>query len=222
VFTGLVECTGKLIRRTAGAGGEARLSVGSRLERLVLGESISVDGVCLTVDKVVDGDGGSAVFECDASRETLAKTTLGALPAGTEVNLERAMALGDRMGGHIVSGHVDGKGTLAQRSPAGTAIELAFAFPADLGRFIAQKGSICVNGVSLTVNAVDDATRIFAVMIIPHTQSKTSLGRLAVGDAVNLEVDLVARYVARLLDAGRAEGGGDASLIAQLKRSGYM
>ena len=222
MFTGLIESTGKLLRRNASAGGsEARLTIGCAMEQLVLGESISVDGVCLTVDAIHHG--AAAGFESDASQETLAKTTLGAIPVGADVNLERALALGDRLGGHLVSGHVDGKGALARKTLAGTAFELAFTFPAELGRFIAQKGSICINGVSLTVNTVDDAAGAFTVMIIAHTQQKTSLARLAVGDAVNLEIDLVARYVARLVASGHAAAkNDDATLLAQLNRSGYL
>lgn len=221
MFTGLVEQTGKLIRRTAAGGAShgtgARLAIACTMERLELGESISVDGVCLTVDAIV-----GAAFECDASQETLSKTTLGELPVGNAVNLERATALGTRMGGHIVSGHVDGTGTLAGRKSVGSAVELAFAFPVALARYIAPKGSICVNGVSLTVNGVHDASHTFDVVVIPHTQEKTSLGNLTLGQTVNLEVDLIARYVARILQVDLGEvPGGDASLLAQLQRSGY-
>ena len=212
MFTGLVEETGKLALR-APSGEGARLSIGCALKALVLGESISVDGVCLTVDRITEGG-----FECDASHETLAVTTLGSLPVGGRVNLERAMLVGGRLGGHIVSGHVDGVGTLAARKKIGTAIELHFAFPAELGRFIAAKGSITVNGVSLTVNHVRAAD--FDVVIIPHTQEKTSLEALATGGKVNLEVDMIARYVARLLETGDRKD--DASWLARLQRTGYM
>ncbi len=220
MFTGLVEGTGKLIGR-ASSGGGARLTVACSLGALALGESIAVDGVCLTVDRIVD-----AGFECDASQETLAVTTLGSRSLGGAVNLERAVPLGGRMGGHIVSGHVDGPGTLSARRPLGTALELVFAFPPELARFIAAKGSIAVDGVSLTVNHVRPTD--FDVVIIPHTQAKTSLERLAVGGQVNLEVDLLARYVARLLEAspGGAKAAGDptndATWLARLQRTGYM
>jgi riboflavin synthase len=197
MFTGLVEATGTIASRSQSAHGPgARLSLRADLggEPLALGESIAVDGVCLTVDALVGGG-----FEVDASGETLAKTTLGRLDAGSAVHIERAMRPGDRFGGHIVTGHVDGVGSLADRRREGGDGEswwLSFAMPPDLARFVAQKGSIAVDGVSLTVNAVTRDR--FEVTIIPHTSRKTKLGALTVGAAVNLEVDLVARYVARL------------------------
>jgi riboflavin synthase len=198
MFTGLVEANGTIASRVARGPG-ARLTIGANLEgeALVLGESIAVDGVCLTVDAIAPGG-----FEVDASGETLARTTLGGLQVGARVHLERAMRPSDRFGGHIVTGHVDGVGSLAARrlergeGGAGESWWLSFAMPADLARFVAQKGSIAVDGVSLTVNGVS-ADR-FEVTIIPHTARKTKLGALGVGEAVNLEVDLVARYVARL------------------------
>jgi len=192
MFTGLVETTGILASRSTRGDG-ARMVVRARLEGepLALGESIAVDGVCLSVDAVLP-DG----FEVDASPETCAKTTLGALTPGCAVHLERAMRVGDRLGGHIVTGHVDGVGVLATRRPSGDAIWMALVAPAELARFIATKGSITVDGVSLTVNAVSKDG--FEVMIIPHTLAKTKLGGLVAGSRVNLEVDLIARYVDRL------------------------
>jgi riboflavin synthase len=188
MFTGLIEATGTLAARTARGTG-ARLVIHATLqgEPLELGESIAVDGACLTVDAIVDGG-----FEIDASAETLARTTLGRLKVGGTVHLERAMRPSDRLGGHIVTGHVDGVGSLAARRGE----VLSFAMPAELARFVAVKGSITVNGVSLTVNAAT-ADR-FEVTIIPHTAHKTKLGSLPEGAPVNLEVDLVARYVDRL------------------------
>ncbi len=165
------------------------------LRPLVVGESIAVDGACLTVTKVLP-DG----FEADVSSETLALTTLGAIPVGGPVNLERSLTLAARLGGHLVSGHVDDVCTLTSRVPEGAGLCLTFEFPPRLARFIAQKGSVAVNGVSLTVNVA--RARTFDVMIIPHTAEVTSIGALAVGQAVNLEVDLLSRYVARLLEAG--------------------
>lgn len=159
---------------------------------LALGESIAVNGACLTVD-AISGDG----FEVDASAETLARTTLGALKAGGTVHLERALRAADRMGGHIVTGHVDGVGSLLERQAVGDSIALVFRLPGELAPFVAEKGSITVEGVSLTVNAAGPDR--FDVTIIPHTLAKTHLGQLRQGDAVNLEVDLVARYVGRLL-----------------------
>ena len=188
-----------------------------------MGESISVDGCCLTVVAIAAGpDGrGRAGFEADASSETLARTTLGTLRMGVELNLERATKLGQRMGGHIVTGHVDGIGKVEGRRAIGEAIELTFGAPPSLARYIAEKGSICVNGVSLTVNRV--FAERFDVAIIPHTRTVTSLDALAQGDVVNLEVDVVARYVARLLEAGpdTAENR-DAQWMDRLKRAGYV
>ena len=194
MFTGLVEGVGTLVARET-RGGDARLTidVGTLpFERVEMGESISVNGVCLTV---VGFD--AAHFEADASNETLALTTLGALPLGRALNLERAMRPDDRLGGHLVSGHVDGVGQVLQVSDDARAQRWTFAAPKLLLRYIAQKGSICVDGVSLTVNAVDDAA--FEVALVPHTIAHTAFARTNVGDAVNLEVDLVARYVERLL-----------------------
>jgi riboflavin synthase len=194
MFTGLVEGVGTLAARET-RGGDARLTidVGTlAFERVQLGESISVNGVCLTV---VAFD--TAHFEADASNETLGLTTLGALPLGHALNLERAMRPDDRLGGHLVSGHVDGVGQVLRVSDDARAQRWTFAAPKPLLRYIAQKGSICVDGVSLTVNAVEDTG--FEVALVPHTITHTAFARTMVGDAVNLEVDLVARYVERLL-----------------------
>jgi riboflavin synthase len=198
MFTGLVAKTGTLAAvRPKGELG-ARMVIRARFEDgpLELGESIAVNGACLTVDLIAE-DGGA--FEVDASAETLARTTLGALAAGSPVHLERALRAADRMGGHLVTGHIDGVGTLADRRDVGDGVWMAFRVSADLAKFVAEKGSIAVDGVSLTVNAVD-ADR-FEVTIIPHTLAKTTLGTLPPGGRVNLEVDLIARYVARLLSA---------------------
>jgi riboflavin synthase len=199
MFTGLVSASGILVERTRrGAGApDARLVVRAQLggEPLELGESITVDGACLSVTATLP-DG----FAVDATAETLARTTLGALvagPAGARVNLERALRAGDRLGGHLVSGHVDGVGELASRREVGDALALELTLPAELARFVAEKGSITLNGVSMTVNAVRG--RAFDVMVIPITRRETNLGDLLPGARVNVEVDQVARYVARLL-----------------------
>ena len=199
MFTGLVAATGVLAARSARGPG-ARLSLRANLDGgpLALGESIAVDGCCLSVAALV-ADG----FEVDASAETLARTTLGRMPPGKVVNLERALLAGDRIGGHLAAGHVDGVGELVDRRPLGEAVAMTFSVPTNLARFVAEKGSIAVSGVSLTVNAVSSADR-FDVVIIPITLQKTSLVSLAPGDPVNLEVDLIARYVARLMEAGVA------------------
>lgn len=233
MFTGLVEARGTLVRRAL-HGSDARLTVqgdfgiapgGSSVgrEALVLGESIAVDGVCLTVDKIVEPGGpGPSVFEVDASAETLARTTLGQLTQRAAVNLERAVPLGGRMGGHIVSGHVDGVGRVADKTPLGGAVRVAFEAPRELLRFIAPKGSITVSGVSLTVNGVSESR--FDVVLVPHTRERTSLDALPVSAPVNLEVDVLARYVARLLEAGRESdaASSDAAWLERLKRAGYI
>ena len=222
MFTGLVESKGTLERITP-KGSDARFVVRGDFDRepLTLGESIAVDGVCLTVAAIVRPGPRDCVFEADGSAETLAKTTLGDLTAGANVNLERAMPLGGRMGGHIVSGHVDGVGQIAEKTPVGGAVKVTFQMPRDLARFLAPKGSICVSGVSLTVNGVS-ADR-FDVFLVPHTREKTSLDALPVGARVNLEVDLLARYVARLLEHGRETvASSDAAWTDRLSRAGYM
>jgi riboflavin synthase len=250
MFTGLIQSKGALVRRTQ-SGADARLVLRGHLvsdallngksDPIVLGESIAIDGVCLTVAKIVQAGGPNAesVFEVDASTETLEKTTLGSLAIGSSINLERALPIGGRLGGHIVSGHVDGVGVVTQKTPAGAAMKIVFEAPADLARYIAPKGSICVSGVSLTVNNVSGASgSSFDVMLIPHTLEKTSLDGISVGDRVNLEVDVLARYVARLMDVGRIEAppGGqtrtttdpmdrdrdDSHLLERLRASGYV
>lgn len=196
MFTGLIEGVGRLSARDPIDGAmRLRIAVGSLpFEQVQLGESIAINGACMTV---VEFDAAS--FGVDASSETLSLTTLGTLPPGAPVNLERAMRPSDRLGGHLVSGHVDGLGRVQHIADEGGAQRWRFAVPAPLLRYIARKGSICVDGVSLTVNAVDDEG--FEVALIPHTIVHTAFASTVVGDAVNLEVDLVARYVERLLSA---------------------
>lgn len=213
MFTGLVECTGRVLRRVS-RGPSERIVLASPLTELVLGESIAVSGVCLTVV----ADHGES-FEADVSAETLEKTTLGELEPGTEVNLERSLKVGDRLGGHLVAGHVDGVGRLVEVTASGDARRLSFEAPEVLAPFIASKGSVAVNGVSLTVN--DVSGRRFGVMIIPHTLAVTNLKQLQPGSRVNLEIDLVARYVVRYLTATRElpAADPDASLRAALERA---
>jgi riboflavin synthase len=216
VFTGLVEEKGTVAARTARGPG-ARLFIRCGFGLLELGESISVDGVCLTVDAIMNEG-----FEVDASAETLARTTLGAVRVGGEVNLERALALGARLGGHIVTGHVDGVGSLVVRRAVGDAVAMTFELPAELARFVAEKGSITVDGVSLTVNGV--AGTRFDVTLIPRTLRDTTLGALEVGGKVNLEVDVLARYVARLIgaDGGSGGSGDNAAWMDRLRRAGFV
>ena len=194
MFTGLIQSVGTLLQREP-RGGDVRLRIGTGtlpFDDVALGESIAVNGVCLTV---IEFDASS--FAVDASTETLALTTLGGLAIGAPVNLERAMLPTDRLGGHLVSGHVDGVGRVREVWPDARSQRWRFEVPAALRKYIATKGSICVDGVSLTVNGIDDDG--FEVALIPHTVAHTAFSATQVGDAVNLEVDLVARYVERLL-----------------------
>lgn len=200
VFTGLVTHRGTILARTARPEG-ARLVVSAALaaDDRVLGASVSVQGVCLTV---VDSAEDRLAF--DLGFETLARTTLGDLAAGDPVNLEPALRAGDPLGGHLVTGHVDGVGTVRRVVARGEAREVWFDAPAELRPMLAPKGSVCVDGVSLTVNEVDDAG--FCVGLVPHTLAVTTLGRIEPGARVNLEADLVARYVARAVAVLHPEG----------------
>lgn len=194
MFTGIVAAVGTVSSATPAEGG-VRLRVaagGLDLGDVAVGDSIAVNGVCLTV---VARDAGE--FEADVSRETLACTA--GIAAGDRVNLEKALRLADRLGGHLVSGHVDGVGAVTRFDPAGDDRVLAVSAPRELAKYIARKGSVTVNGVSLTVNEVNGAQ--FVVNLIPHTLAATNLGRLRVGDKVNLEADVLARYVERLREA---------------------
>lgn len=194
MFTGIIEGVGHLAARET-LGGDVRFTfhVGSLpFENVQMGESIAINGVCLTV---IAHD--ATTFQADASTETLGLTTLGELTDGAVINLERAMRPTDRLGGHLVSGHVDGLGQVLSIHDDARAQRWRFAAPAALLRYIARKGSICVDGVSLTVNEVDDQG--FEVALIPHTVANTAFAATGVGSAVNLEIDLVARYVERLI-----------------------
>jgi riboflavin synthase len=219
MFTGIVEATGSLAGRVSRGPG-ARLSItmaqGSLATPLVIGESIAVHGVCLTV-QTATADG----FFCDATGETLARTTLGSIPVGGRVHLERALAVGDRLGGHIVTGHIDGKVRVRSREKFGDASKLVFEIAeTGLTRFVAEKGSVAIDGVSLTVNAAQGST--FDVVIIPHTLAVTTLGDLLPGHEANLEVDLLARYAARLLGVVPSAETKDEALLAKLKAAGFV
>ena len=194
MFTGIIVATGRLAS-VAERGGDLDLGIDAAAldpSRIALGDSVSVQGVCLTVTRVE-----GAVFHADVSRETLARTTLGALTPGAWVNLEPSLRAGDALGGHLVSGHVDAVGHLAGLEQDARSRRLRFELPGALMRFVAPKGSICIDGVSLTVNQVEG--RSFGVNIIPHTAEATTLGQLAVGDGVNVEIDVIARYLDRLV-----------------------
>jgi riboflavin synthase len=194
MFTGIILAIGRVASITE-RGGDLELGLdaaGLDPARLGLGDSVSVQGVCLTVTRKQ-----GACFFADVSRETMAKTTLGSLKVGSPANLEPSLRAGDALGGHMVSGHVDGIGRLVHAAEDARSTRLQFELPAPLMRFVAPKGSICIDGVSLTVNDVEQLR--FDVNIIPHTQQVTTLGTLKIGDAVNIEIDVIARYVERLL-----------------------
>ena len=200
MFTGLVEDVGRVERVEAlpsasTSGGGRRLTLSGRLldEELPVGASLAVDGVCLTVTNWQKGR-----VTAEVGPETIARTTHGELRVGATVNLERPMRLGDRLGGHLVAGHVDGVGTVKQFYPVGESYAIEVEVPAELARYIAVKGSITVDGASLTVNQVHGAR--FAVNLIPHTLAVTTLGALQAGQVVNIEVDLLARYLERLMN----------------------
>jgi len=197
MFTGIVTALGTVRAITPlGAGSDMRLTIEAPwpdTAAIPIGASIGCSGCCLTAVEA-----GSDWFAADASAETLSRTTLGGWHAGTRVNLERSLCLGDELGGHLVSGHVDGVGEALSSAPEHGSTRWTFRVPAGLARFIAVKGSIAVDGVSLTVNEVSEDT--FGVNIIPHTASVTRFGSLRLGDAVNLEIDMLARYVARLAE----------------------
>jgi riboflavin synthase len=200
MFTGLVEKVA-VVRRIDRRGTEARLSLGVELRAVELGESIAIDGVCLTVVRITD-DG----FEADASRETLDVTTLGRLRSGSKVNVERACRANARLGGHLVLGHVDGVGRITRLDPVGDAWLFGVECPEALQRYLAPKGSIAVDGVSLTINRLV-APHAVEIMLVPHTLKSTTLGTRRAGDVINVEVDVLARYVARQLEWARVVPG---------------
>lgn len=196
MFTGIIEAVGEIRQGTPLAEG-VRLNIASSaldLSDVKIGDSIAVNGVCLTVTALADG-----VFTVDVSRQTL-NCTHGLDQRGGQVNLEKAMRLSDRLGGHLVSGHVDGVGEVVKVAPAGDCCLLVIKAPGSLLKYIAQKGSITVNGVSLTVNRVEGDQ--FDINLIPHTLAMTTLNDLKPGAKVNLEVDMLARYVERMMHAG--------------------
>jgi riboflavin synthase len=202
MFTGIVTDVGEVRSVKARANNLHRLTIYCRYPRaeLIEGASIACSGVCLTVVEAGE-EGGRSWFAADAADETLRVTTVGRWRAGTRVNLERPLRLGDELGGHLVAGHVDGLATIVAREDMTDMARLVLRARPDLARFIAPKGSVALDGVSLTVNAVEDDT--FSVLIIPHTLQVTTLGMRHQDDEVNLEVDTMARYAARLIETGR-------------------
>jgi riboflavin synthase len=205
VFTGIVEERGTLVVREDGADSAVlRIRARRALEGVALGDSIAVNGVCLTVTGVQPDDDGSAVWSTDVMAETLRRSSQRDVSAGDPVNLERAVTPQTRLGGHIVQGHVDGVGTVVSRTPGDDWEVVRIAVPAELARYVVEKGSITVDGVSLTVSALADQPEPwFEVSLIPTTLRETTLGERAPGDTVNLEVDVIAKYVERLLGARR-------------------
>lgn len=195
MFTGIVTDLGEVRRVVRDQGQDARFEVATQydLSTVDIGASIAHNGVCLTVIEK-----GADSYVIQASDETLSKTTLGDWREGARVNLERACKVGDELGGHIVSGHVDGVARVVSIRPENESLRFTFEAPVELAKFVAPKGSVALDGVSLTVNEVDG--RLFGINVIPHTQAVTTFGRLREGDRVNMEIDMLARYVARLLE----------------------
>ncbi len=193
MFTGIITDIGEV---TAREGGRFTIRCGYAADSIALGASIACDGACLTAVEVAAAGEGSS-FTVDVSNETLARTTLGDWQPGRRVNLERPLRAGEELGGHIVAGHVDGAGVILDIRPDGESQRFTVEAPADLARYLAPKGSVALDGISLTVNEVARAR--FGLNIIPHTLTRTTLGARRAGDRVNLEVDLIARYVARLM-----------------------
>ncbi len=217
MFTGIISAIGNIIAIEP-KGGDCRLTINTgklALADTLLGDSIAVNGVCLTAMEF-----GKQHFSADVSSETLSRTTLHTAVVGTPVNLELALTPTTRLGGHIVSGHVDGIGELIERKTDARSIRLAFKAPDKLAKYIAEKGSITINGISLTVNAVNGAE--FSVNIVPHTLQETTLSSIQVGDKVNLEVDLLARYMERLLLGDAAAIPGSTITEALLRSSGFI
>ncbi|MCK5889343.1 MAG: riboflavin synthase [Methylococcales bacterium] len=215
MFTGIILAVGK-IASIHPQGGDFRLKIDTGKLPMMdtqLGDSIAVNGVCLTAIEL-----GGDYFCADVSNETISRTILKTATTGTTVNLELAMTPSTRLGGHIVSGHVDGLGTVVSKELDGRSHRFKFKVPDELAKYIAEKGSICINGVSLTVNSVDGA--LFTVNIVPHTLKETTLGELSAGSATNIEVDLLARYMERLM---KGEAAAKSCSITEdlLKNAGF-
>ena len=196
MFTGIITDVGRVLALDHAGDLRARIGTGYDTTTIDIGASIACDGVCLTAVAL-----GTGWFEVQVSGETLSKTTIGGWTTGRRVNLERALKVGDELGGHIVSGHVDGLAQVVATRPDGDSLRVTFRAPHALAGFVASKGSVCLNGTSLTVNEVNGTD--FGINFIPHTQVATTWGEVAVGDAVNLEIDTLARYVARLQEWGQ-------------------
>jgi riboflavin synthase len=200
MFTGIVTDVGEVLgAESAGGGRRFRLACGYDKATIAIGASIACSGVCLTVTALERAADGRTVFSVDASSETLARSTLGAWQPGARVNLERSLKIGDELGGHIVTGHIDGVAELLAREDETMGARFSVRCPANLKRFVAEKGSVALDGTSLTVNGVRDD--VFDLMLIPHSLAVTTWGDAKAGDRLNIEVDLMARYAARLAEA---------------------
>lgn len=215
MFTGIIEETGKIeVLRIGKQGAAIRISAKSIPSTLKTGDSIAVNGVCLTA-----AASDSCAFECDISAETLRRTSFESTREGAAVNLERPLAVGSRLGGHFVLGHVDGMGKLLFSKPSGAGVEMMFGFPRELDRYLVYKGSIAVDGISLTIASLEEAS--FSVAVIPHTLQNTNLMHLRIGDLVNLEVDILGKYFERFYQLGLLAGKGPKITVDYLKEQGY-
>ena len=217
MFTGIIEAVGE-IRRIEKRGADARMQIGTGkldLTDVAIGDSIATNGVCLTAVELA-GDS----YWADVSGETLSRTSIGDLAVGSEVNLEKALTPSTRLGGHLVSGHVDGVGEVVDRYDDGRSVRFRIQAPDELAHYIATKGSICVDGVSLTVNDVDGA--VFDLNIVPHTMAETTIRDYRKGTRVNLEVDIIARYLERLLLGGQAANVSGDITLDKLAEHGFL
>lgn len=216
MFTGLIEDLGT-VRSLQTGGGSGRITIATSLsmDEIALGDSIAVNGVCLTVVNY-----GSGQFSADVSAESLSRTVLGDLRPGQHVNLERALRLSDRLGGHLVSGHVDGLGVVTERYQDRNAVRFTVEVPAALQRYLVEKGSVAIDGISLTVNSV--SAQGFSVAVIPHSLAKTTLQERRVGSTVNIETDLLGKYVERLLRPASERGEEGALSLDMLAKNGFL
>ena len=217
MFTGIIEEVGAIQElRFQSEGASVRVGAKAVLEGMKVGDSIAVNGVCLTATRI-----GSDFLQCDVSAETLRRSSFKQSKQGTRVNLERSLMVGGRLGGHIVLGHVDDVGTLISKTASGEGFEMSFGFPDALERYMVYKGSIAVNGISLTLSALDKGS--FSVSVIPHTFQSTNLNQLRAGEWVNLEVDILGKYFERFFHLGREhnEKGGSQLTADYLKSQGF-
>jgi len=212
MFTGLIEAVGRVLSISRTSAGGVIVIASPLLRGVAIGDSVSVDGVCLTITSLRD-EGGTF----DISRETLLRSTLGERRKGDAVNLERALRVGDRLGGHLVTGHVDCVGRVTGRREDGDSIRFSIDLPSGMGRYLVEKGSVAVDGISLTVNGVTGDR--FTLNVIPHTGRETTIASRRVGDQVNIELDIIGKYVEKLLSS---RPGGDGGLSSLLARHGYL